>query len=155
VGNRKTNGRKPKRLMRGRAVPFIAVMSVMWLKIWSWTSADRQTDRQTDRLLKSDLLDDGNSSLVLYLLDKTHKWMETVYGEVRSKYFNLTRYHYLVFDVLLTVQHLGIIFVNKQLDAQFFFMYVYFYCLHESHPNLHAKRSSIQRDIYQLSYWYN
>jgi hypothetical protein len=29
VGNRKTNGRKPKRLMRGRAVPFIAVMSVM------------------------------------------------------------------------------------------------------------------------------
>ena len=33
--------------------------------------------------------------------------------------------------VLLTV-HLGIIFVNNQLDAQFFFMYVYFYSLHVS-----------------------
>ena len=35
------------------------------------------------------------------------------------------------FYVLLTV-HLGIIFVNNQLDAQFFFMYVYFYSLHVS-----------------------
>jgi len=26
--------------------------------------------------------------------------------------------------------HLGIIFVNNQLDAQFFFIYVYFYSLH-------------------------
>ena len=33
--------------------------------------------------------------------------------------------------VLLT-EHLGIIFVNKQLDAQFFFMYVYFCSLHVS-----------------------
>ena len=33
--------------------------------------------------------------------------------------------------VLLTV-HLGIIFVNKQLETQFFFMYVYFYSLHVS-----------------------
>jgi len=33
--------------------------------------------------------------------------------------------------VLLTVP-LGIIFVNNQLDAQFFFMYVYFYSLHVS-----------------------
>jgi hypothetical protein len=32
------------------------------------------------------------------------------------------------FCVLLTV-HLGIIFVNNQLDAQFFFMYVHFYSL--------------------------
>ena len=31
--------------------------------------------------------------------------------------------------VLLTV-HLGIIFVNNQLDAQFFFVYVYVYSLH-------------------------
>jgi len=74
--------------------------------------------------------------------------------------------------VLLTV-HLGIIFVNNQLDDQFFFMYVYFYSLHvssshvpiirrincinttsalQSHPNLHTKRSSIQSDIYQMSY---
>jgi len=37
----------------------------------------------------------------------------------------------LLFYVLLTV-HLGIIFVNNQLDAQFFFMYVYFYSLHVS-----------------------
>ena len=36
-----------------------------------------------------------------------------------------------VFYVLLTVS-LGIIFVNNQLDAQFFFMYVYFYYLHVS-----------------------
>jgi len=33
--------------------------------------------------------------------------------------------------VLLTV-HLGIIFVNNQLEAQFCFMYVYFYSLHVS-----------------------
>ena len=35
----------------------------------------------------------------------------------------------LFFYVLLTV-HLGIIFVNNQHDAQFFFLYVYFYSLH-------------------------
>jgi len=35
------------------------------------------------------------------------------------------------FYVLLTV-HLGIIFVNNQLDAQFFSMCVYFYSLHVS-----------------------
>jgi len=35
------------------------------------------------------------------------------------------------FYVLLTV-HLGIILVNNQLDAQFFFMYVHFYSLHVS-----------------------
>jgi hypothetical protein len=34
-----------------------------------------------------------------------------------------------VFYVLLNV-HLGIIFVNNQLDANFFFMYVYLYSLH-------------------------
>jgi len=36
-----------------------------------------------------------------------------------------------VFYVLLTV-HLGIILVNKQLDAQFYFVYVYFNSLHVS-----------------------
>jgi hypothetical protein len=35
------------------------------------------------------------------------------------------------FYVLLTV-HLGIIFVNNQLDARFFFMHVYFYSLYVS-----------------------
>jgi len=35
------------------------------------------------------------------------------------------------FYVLLTV-HLGIIFVNNQLDGHLFFMYVYFYSLHVS-----------------------
>jgi len=78
---------------------------------------------------------------------------------------------------------------DNQLDAQFFFMSVYFYSLHvsgshvpiirrinrintsgichsvymtvwcagldETHPNLHTRRSSIQSDIYQMSYWYN
>jgi len=38
---------------------------------------------------------------------------------------------FVQFYVLLTV-HLGIIFVNNQLDAQLFFMYVYFYFLHVS-----------------------
>jgi len=35
----------------------------------------------------------------------------------------------VILNVLLTV-HLGIIFVNNQLDAQFFFMYVYSNSLH-------------------------
>jgi len=82
--------------------------------------------------------------------------------------------------VLLAV-HRAIILVNNELDAQFFFMYVYFYFLHvsgshvpiirrincisttsgichsalQSHPNLHTKLSSIQSDKYQMSYWYN
>jgi len=30
------------------------------------------------------------------------------------------------------IRYFGIIFVNKQPDAQFFFMYVYFYSLHVS-----------------------
>jgi hypothetical protein len=34
--------------------------------------------------------------------------------------------------VLLTVQHLGIILVNNQLEAQFFLMYVYLYFLRVS-----------------------
>ena len=62
----------------------------------------------------------------------------------------------------------SIVFVNNQLDAQFFFMYVYFYslhvsgshvpitrrinCINKSHPNLYTRRSSIQSDIYQMSY---
>jgi len=83
----------------------------------------------------------------------------------------------------LTV-HLGIFFVNNQIDAQFFLLYVYFYSLHVSGSHvpiirrincinttsdmslciddrlvcslyLHTKRLSIQSDIYQMSYWYN
>jgi hypothetical protein len=41
---------------------------------------------------------------------------------------NLRQHPYFV----LSTVHLGIIFVNNQLDAQFFFMYVYFYSLHVS-----------------------
>jgi len=41
------------------------------------------------------------------------------------------KYVYSRFYVLLTV-HLGIILVNEQLDAQFFFMYVYSKSLHVS-----------------------
>jgi hypothetical protein len=46
----------------------------------------------------------------------------------------------LIFHVLLTV-HLGITLVNDQLDAQFFFLYVYFSSLHvSSNPVLIIKR---------------
>jgi len=34
-------------------------------------------------------------------------------------------------------------------------VYVTLYRWPQSHPNLHTKRSSIQSDIYQMSYWYN
>jgi len=44
---------------------------------------------------------------------------------------NMQQTHISVLYVLLTV-HLVIIFVNNQLEAQFFFMYVYFYSLHVS-----------------------
>jgi hypothetical protein len=40
-------------------------------------------------------------------------------------------YEDLFIYVLLTV-HIGIIFVNNQLDVQLFFMYVYFHSLHVS-----------------------
>jgi hypothetical protein len=41
----------------------------------------------------------------------------------------------MYFYVLLTV-HVGIIFVNNQLDAQLFFMYVCLYSLHVSGSHL-------------------
>jgi len=45
------------------------------------------------------------------------------------------------FYVLLTVQHLGIILVNNQLEAQLFFVYVYFSSLHvSSTPGLIIRR---------------
>jgi len=88
------------------------------------------------------------------------------------------------------IVHLGIIFVNNQLDTQFFFIMfifilymfqaatrpssgelvvsIHLVCvtlyrwpfgvqvwMRQSHPNLYAKRSSIQSDTYQMSYWYN
>ena len=40
--------------------------------------------------------------------------------------FTFPRLKHSVFYVLLAM-HLGVIFVNNQLDAQFFFMYVYFF----------------------------
>jgi hypothetical protein len=52
-----------------------------------------------------------------------------VYNQIQV--WNSVIKHTEVFCVLLIV-HLGIIFVNHQLDAQFFFMYVYFYSLHAS-----------------------
>ena len=62
----------------------------------------------------------------------------TLHEDLRSTVQHLTgtSYHnrekvFSEFYVLLTV-HLGIIFVKNQLDAQFFFMYVYFYSLHVS-----------------------
>jgi hypothetical protein len=78
---------------------------------------------------------------------------------------------HIVFYVLLTV-HLGIIFVNNQLDTQLFFMYFYFYSLHIlgshvpiigrisrinmtsgiCHSVQMTKLSSIQSDIHQMSF---
>jgi len=82
----------------------------------------------------------------------------------------------MFFYVLLTV-YLGMILVNNQPDAQFFFAYVYFYSLHVSCsyvpisrrivvsmiyvtlsrwlPGMHNRRSSTQSDINQMSHWYN
>ena len=53
---------------------------------------------------------------------------------IRSKFCTVAIFviYFTEFYLLLTVQHLGIIFVNSQLDAQFFFMYVYFCSLHVS-----------------------
>jgi len=84
------------------------------------------------------------------------------------------------FYVLLTL-HLGIFFVNNQLDAQFLFSCMFISILymfraamcpssgklivsirHLVHVTLyrwpfsvHIKRSSVQSDIHQMSYWYN
>jgi len=53
------------------------------------------------------------------------------------------------FYLLLTV-HLGIIFVNNQLDAQFFFMYVYFYSLYM----FRAAMCPSSGELYQYKIWY-
>ena len=96
VGNGKTNGRKPKRLMRGRALAFLPVMLDMWLKIWSWTSADRQTNRET-ACWKVTYWTTVIPSLEFFISviftgqTNPHNWMKTVYGEVRSKYFTLNQ----------------------------------------------------------------
>jgi hypothetical protein len=59
----------------------------------------------------------------------------------------------LFFYVLLTVQ-LGIIFVNNQLDAQFFFMYVYFYSLRvlRSHVPIIRRIVSVRHLVYVTLY---
>ena len=54
------------------------------------------------------------------------------------------------FYVMLTV-HLGIIFVNNQLDAQFFFIYVYFYSAHVSDSHVPIIR---RIKLYQYDIWY-
>ena len=55
---------------------------------------------------------------------------------------------------LLTVQHLGIIFVNNQLDAHFFFMYVYFCSLHVSgsHVPIIRRINCIKNLVYVTVY---
>jgi hypothetical protein len=60
-------------------------------------------------------------------------WNSMVYYHfTRAPFILLLKYKVLrLFYVLLTV-YLGIIFANNQPDAQFFFMYVYFYSLHVS-----------------------
>jgi hypothetical protein len=61
--------------------------------------------------------------------------------------------HETDFYVLLTV-HLGIIFVNNQLDAQFFFMFVYFYSLHVSgsHVPIIRRIVSVRHLVYFTLY---
>jgi hypothetical protein len=63
-----------------------------------------------------------------------------------TTYFNTvclkTELHWAGTYVLLTV-HLGIIFINNQHDAQFFFMYVYFYSLHVSGSHVRVNRRII------------
>jgi hypothetical protein len=56
--------------------------------------------------------------------------MERNQKKRNQSHFGWTKFN-VGYYVLLTV-HLGIIFVNNQLDAQFFFMSVYFYSLHVS-----------------------
>jgi len=51
------------------------------------------------------------------------------------------------FYVLLTV-HFGIIFVNNQLEAQFFFMYVYFYSVHVSIRRIGLVTFCVETAIY-------
>ena len=53
------------------------------------------------------------------------------------KQFHIQTSHYLY---VLLVVHLGTIFVNNQLEAQFFFMCVYFYSLHVSGSHVHIIR---------------
>ena len=58
--------------------------------------------------------------------NRTYPYVQTI------KNSECIKSNYVVgFNVLLTL-HLGTIFVNNQLDAQLFFMYVYFYSLHVS-----------------------
>jgi len=61
--------------------------------------------------------------------------------------------YFVPFYVLLTV-HLGIMFVNNQIDAQFFFMYVYFYSLHVSgsHVPIIRRIISIRHLVYITVY---
>ena len=44
--------------------------------------------------------------------------------------------------------HLRIIFVNNQLDAQFFFIYVYFYSLHVSGSHVPIIRRRVEVGVY-------
>jgi hypothetical protein len=53
------------------------------------------------------------------------------------------------FCVLLTV-HLGSVFVNNQLEAQFFLSYIFIPVLYIL--NLHTRQSPTYSDIYQMSY---
>jgi hypothetical protein len=111
-----------------------------------------QTKKQTDVRILLYILWIQNLVNVTLGCEISHKY--TKYTEV-AKYKNTIR-----------------IFVNNQHDAQFFFMYVYFYSLHGSGSHVpiirriscinmslciddrlvHIKRSSIQSDIYQMSY---
>jgi hypothetical protein len=78
----------------------------------------------------------SRNCMYIYDMKQIKIWF---YQESKLWRFNYT--HYIrtakgraleYFYVLLNVQHLGIISVNNQLDAQLFAMHVYFYSLHVS-----------------------
>ena len=75
----------------------------------------------------------ANSMSVFVTKDNKHnawsKWSQMWYTKIRI--LQNCKWLFFLIYVSLTV-HLDIIFVNNQLDARFFFMYVYFYSLHVS-----------------------
>jgi hypothetical protein len=80
-----------------------------------WTS---QEHKRTGSKVKEKYC---NTKIAVGVVEAEQKWVALL---VDGYFFSQTLR--LTFCVLLTV-HLGIIFVINQHDAQFFFMYVYFY----------------------------
>ena len=83
-----------------------------------------QTDKKLAEAVQPDVV----------LLDQNHTELQKLQREIDRLEAKLpagSKWKTLIFYVLLTV-HLDIILFNGQLDAQFFFVYVYFSSLHVS-----------------------